>query len=248
MKTRNEIIILIGTLCAIALIYALIYWFGVLPPDKFGQIGDSVGGIVTPIFSLFAAYFAYKAYLKEKRQFNLLENQYREEKKELSRKDQIEEVADMFAYFEERISKLKYKARDGSDNKEEIAIQKLIYDLNNITNVSNMMYTPIIKSLEACNKIFVTAYDFTMKFRGAEREKRLLVWELVLLYDSYLRINYEIYNLDDIFNKAINYLKELKAGPTSDPESLRADFIEDLYKSIKDAKKTYATLEKEHRM
>ncbi|MBX7049877.1 MAG: hypothetical protein K1X40_11925 [Chitinophagales bacterium] len=236
-------------------IYLIIYLCFQVQPNKFGPVGDSVGGIVGPFLTLIAAYFAYQAFSKERDSLILANKQYENQKDELNQQKEkekvqvkVDDIADSYELLEHRIQLLQYIGKDGIYSEGAIAIERLFFDLRNKDWVTSLMHSQVIRSLEACNEIFIYCVEITLNFNDDIAQKRLLVWELVLIYESIFRSNYKIYNLDEIFKIAIDKVNELKSsGSYSDPRWLEIDAIQNLYASIQHANFAFEELLMVHR-
>ena len=70
MKNKNPLLPFIIVLVLIVSIYITIYLVFNVSPSVFGPIGDSIGGVIGPVLTLIAAYFAFRAYSKEQESLN----------------------------------------------------------------------------------------------------------------------------------------------------------------------------------
>lgn len=255
MKRISPILVFVLFIFLVSAIYLIIYFYFQVKPDQFGPVGDSVGGIVGPFLTLIAAYFAFQAFSKERDSLFLTKQQFENQKAELTLqkeksriKDNVDDIADSYELLEHRIQSLQYIGKDGIYSEGANAIERLFFDLRNKDWVTSLMHSQVIRSLEACNEIFKYCVEITLNFNDDIAQKRLLVWELVLIYESIFRSNYKIYNLDEIFKIAIDKVNELKSsGSYSDPRWLEIDAIQNLYASIQHANFAFEELLMVHR-
>lgn len=99
MKKNELLVFFLAIFVVIIIIYTVVYIGFEVSPKDFGPVGDSVGGIIGPILTLTAAYFAFRAYSKEQESsnevkvqtqiqennFKLAKEQYEDQKAELVR-------------------------------------------------------------------------------------------------------------------------------------------------------------------
>ena len=204
MKNKNPLLPFIIVLVLIVSIYITIYLVFNVSPSVFGPIGDSIGGVIGPVLTLIAAYFAFRAYSKEQESLNeakiqtqiqennfkLAKEQYEEQKAELARlrkladiKEKVDEIADSFEFLETKLKDLRYYIKEEPACEGVLAIEKLFSHLRNKDNIPSIGNLQILKSLEVCNEIFKYVCDITLDFTVDKKEQRILVWELVLIYE-----------------------------------------------------------------
>ena len=245
-------------------IYITIYLVFNVSPSVFGPIGDSIGGVIGPVLTLIAAYFAFRAYSKEQESLNeakiqtqiqennfkLAKEQYEEQKAELARlrkladiKEKVDEIADSFEFLETKLKDLRYYIKEEPACEGVLAIEKLFSHLRNKDNIPSIGNLQILKSLEVCNEIFKYVCDITLDFTVDKKEQRILVWELVLIYEYYFSATYEVFDFETLFQTAIKSMKDLKAsGSYKDPSWLNDKAIENLYTSIKHLHAVYSEI------
>lgn len=263
--TRNRpLFILLTTLFGIIIIYIVIYLGFNVSPEDFGSVGDSIGGIIGPILTLVAAYFAFRAYSKEQESlaeakiqtkiqennFKLAKEQHDNQKAELVRlkkqsdiKAKVDEVADSFEFLETKLKDLRYYIKDEPACEGVLAIEKLFTHLRNKDNIPSISNLQILKSLEVCNEIFTYVCDLTLNFTEDKKEQRILIWELVLIYEYYFSATYKLFDFENLFQTAIKSMKDLKvSGSYKDPSWLNDKAIEDLYTSIRHLHAEYSEI------
>lgn len=248
----------------VVLIYLIIYLCFNVSPEKFGPIGDSVGGILGPILTFFAAYFAFMAFKKESENLNEVKTQtdilkrnlqisqeqnskFLEDRARLQIKEKVEDIADTFQFLEDRINQLQYINRKNELITGSLVIEQLINDLGSKDNALHLMNDPSLKPIQVCNDIFSFACSITLDFKEDIKQRSLLIWELVLLYETYFSTLYSVRGVKHVFDTALTEIiqqRDSKSYP--DKSWLITRNVEELQNSIEEAKSNFNLLLAEH--
>jgi hypothetical protein len=82
-----------------------------------------------------------------------------------------------------------------------------------------------------------------MAFNDYKEVKILLLWELILIYESIFYTTYENYNMKDVFETSIAAIKKLRdSGDYSNTQWLNEQGLTDLYESVNLARANYKNL------
>jgi hypothetical protein len=180
-------------------------------------MGDSFGGFVGPVAAFFAAYFAYRTYQVQKADLKattdalIEEREYRKiQEAKIAVEEKIETIVDSFEFLKENVDRLYYKSVSKEVFEGVAAIEQIFIDLNKQSGPTHLMAKQTVKCLEVCNEIFNFNADNTMAFNDYKEVKILLLWELILIYESIFYTTYENYNMKDVFETSIAAIKKLR--------------------------------------
>ncbi|HRF75874.1 MAG TPA: hypothetical protein PLJ00_03340 [Chitinophagales bacterium] len=251
MLNRNKPeLIFLAVFCVIAGIYFIIYYHFHVDENQFGAMGDSFGGFVGPVAAYFAAYFAYRTYQVQKADLKATTDGLKEERDnkkiqevKIAIQEKIDTIADSFEFLKENVDRLYYKSVNKEVFEGVAAIEQIFIDLNKQSGPTHLMAKQTVKSLEVCNEIFNYNTENTMAFNDNKEMQVLLIWELILIYDSMFYTTYENYNMKHLFETSITTIKKLRnSGDYSNTQWLNEQGLTDLYDSVNLARANYKNL------
>ncbi len=250
LKRNKPEFIFLAIFCIIASTYFIIYYHFHVNENQFGPMGDSFGGFIGPIAAFFAAYFAYRTYQVQKEELKLatdaLKNEQADKKVreiKIAVQEKIDTIADSFEFLKENVDRLYYKSVSKEVFEGVAAIEQVFSDLNKQAGPTHLMAKQTVKSLEVCNEIFNYNTENTMAFNDNKEMQILLIWELILIYDSMFYSTYENYNMKHLFETSIAAIKKLRdSGDYSNTQWLNEQGLTDLYVSVDLARANYKNL------
>lgn len=242
MKINLKIVIIL-----IALIYSILFFIAYNNPNELGPVGDFIAGLLNPLITLIAAYFAYKAYTKETDSYHLTKDELEtykgeiktqrednEHKSEIKKLETAKKLFETFIYELEYINPSKNKVHGG----EAIAaFIKRLDDINHITSITNSQF---IHSLEACNEAYNHLCNVSIESKLTNKEKKFYVWYAILAYKQYFYVAYEKPFLAITIEKAKNHLEHLRTNENYEEKYWLSDKpLADLFDSIKQVTANY---------
>lgn len=230
-----------NTVIVIGFLYILLFIFAYNNPERLGPVGDFIAGLLNPLITLIAAYFAYKAYMKETESYHLTKEEleaYKDEiktqREESAHKSEVKKLEGAKKMFETFIYDLEFtnpaKAKlHGGD--AIVAFVKRMDDVNHITTIANSQF---IHSLEACNEAYSHLCNVSIDSELPDKEKKFYVWYAILAYKQYFYLAYEKPYLTTTFEKAKQQLEHLRTNENYEEKYwLNEKPITDLFDSIR---------------
>lgn len=231
----------------IALVYSILFYIAYKNPTTFGPVGDFIAGLLNPLITLVAAYFAYKAYTKETDSYHLTKEELETYKSEIktqrednAHKSEIKKLEGAKKMFETFIYELEYinPAKNKVHGGEAVeAFIKRLDDVNHITSITNSQF---IHSLEACNEAYNHLCNISIDSELPSNEKKFYVWYAILAYKQYFYVAYEKPYLKTTVEKAKNHLEHLRTTENHEEKFwLSEKPLTDFFDSIKSVTANY---------
>ncbi|ESU24661.1 hypothetical protein FLJC2902T_31930 [Flavobacterium limnosediminis JC2902] len=123
---QSKIILIVGILLLVISPYVLTRTFGIISFDQTGQIGDTIGGITSPIANLIGAILVYYAFLVQLDANKLIFEQISDEKKEQKINQNRNYIFEIFKLLKEEIysfSIMKEKQVGSFENKRYVMVE-----------------------------------------------------------------------------------------------------------------------------
>lgn len=238
-----------NTVIVIGFLYILLFIFAYNNPERLGPVGDFIAGLLNPLITLIAAYFAYKAYMKEtdsyhltKEELEAYKTEIKNQREENTYKAEVKKLEGAKKMFETFIYDLEYfnpaKEKEKLHGGDAIAaFIKRVDEVNHITSVTNSQF---IHSLEACNEAFSHLCNISIDSELPDKEKKFYIWYAILAYKQYFYIAYEKPYLTTTFEKAKEQLNHLGTKENYDEKYwLSEKPLTELFESIRLVRANY---------